>query len=463
MSVLDHHVGFVNALREAGVPVSMVENIDSAMAVRQLDTLDRDLLKYTYQATMIKRPGHLEAFGLLFDLWFPTGVTTPDPMAPESDSAGEQSGPPLPAGLDPRLKELRQELFQRLLDGDHEGLRELVRAFVAEYGQLRGAPSRSSRTALGSASPMTMLNRLVTTARGSEQDDDGLGDVARRQVFIERIREFEAAIETEVRRRNAEKSGVEQAAKNAVTRAPLEELEFWKVSPHDQAELEREVKRLARLFTARLRFRQRHRRRGRLDFRRTVRGAMATGGIPVNIHRAPPRLSKPDLVIISDSSSSMTAFMRFALMFIFAFREQFNRVRIFGFIDTVDEITEFFEYGSDINRAAEKIETEASFSKTFASTDYGASLAKFRELYPDVITPKTSVIVLGDARSNYREPGLATIDWMRKKARKFYWLNPEPKTSWGMGDSEAHTISKRVQMVEVRNISQLAAFVEKIT
>ena len=466
MSIVDHHLGFVTALREAGVPVSMVENIDTSMALRELDTLDRNLLKYTYMTTMIKRPGHRETFNLLFDLWFPTGVTTPD-VADKKDGEGDGDAankPVIPAGLDERLQDLRQQLFEMLMAGDADAMRELVRQFVAEYGQLRGAPSRSSRTVLSNASPMTMLSRLLKSQGGEDGDaEDGVGLYGRRQVFIERIREFEAAVDTEVRRRNAETNGIEHAAKNAVQRKPIDEMDFWKVSPHDQAELEREVKRLARLFVARLRFRQRHRRRGRLDFRRTVRGSMATGGIPINIHHKPPRLTKPDLVIICDSSASMIAFQRFALMFVFAFREQFNKVRIFGFVDTTDEITDYFTHGSNINKAQERIRTEASFAKNYASTDYGQSLRKFKELYPDVITPRSSVIVLGDARSNFRPPGLGEIAWMKKKARKFYWLNPEPRTSWGTGDSEGHVISKHVEMVECRNIQQLGAFIDRIT
>ena len=246
-------------------------------------------------------------------------------------------------------------------------------------------------------------------------------------------------------------------------RPPLEELDFTAITTHDLADLRREVQRLARKLAARIKYKQRHQHHGRLDFRRTVRASLGTGGVPIRLHLAPPRLARPDLVVLADASQSVSSFMRFTLMFLFALQEQFSRVRAFAFIDTVDDITRFFENNNDVSKAATRLVQEAKLVEGFGSTDYGKVFTQFRERYPDAITPRTSVLILGDGRGNYRDLGLPVLDWIQKRARSFYWLNPEPSSLWGTGDSEAATISQHVTMIECRNLVQLSDFIERIT
>ena len=116
-------------------------------------------------------------------------------------------------------------------------------------------------------------------------------------------------------------------------------------SASDLAAMRRTVHPLARRLAARLAARRRLGREGRLDFRRTVRASLGTGGVPVATHHRPRRPHKPELVVLCDVSGSVAGFAHFTLMLTAALREQFARVRAFAFVDTCDEVTRLFAPG----------------------------------------------------------------------------------------------------------------------
>jgi len=150
-------------------------------------------------------------------------------------------------------------------------------------------------------------------------------------------------------------------------------------------------------------------------------------------------------------------------MLAYALREQFARVRVFAFIDTVDEVTRFFEQpGGDVTEAMRRLTAEADLVRVSGHSDYGGSFKTFLEDHGDVIGPRTSLLILGDARSNYQDPALEALDAMVKPARHAWWLNPEPERDWDTGDSIAAVYARRLPMVECRNLNQLAAFIGEL-
>jgi uncharacterized protein with von Willebrand factor type A (vWA) domain len=92
-------------------------------------------------------------------------------------------------------------------------------------------------------------------------------------------------------------------------------------------------------------------------------------------------------------------------------------------------------------------------------SDYGHALEVFAERWPDAVTSRTSLLLLGDARTNYRSPGIDVLRGLVERARHAYWLNPEPAAQWGTGDSAAPAYQEVVEMVECRNATQLSQFV----
>jgi uncharacterized protein with von Willebrand factor type A (vWA) domain len=304
-----------------------------------------------------------------------------------------------------------------------------------------------------------MAGLLNAVLQGEERG--GLAERVARRRFAERIDRFSQAVATEVRRRIAEDTGVERTARISV-RPPLERLDFNRAGRAELTALRREVYPLARRLASRLTARQRHGRRGRLDFRRTVRASLSTGGVPLTTHHRPRRPHKPELVILCDASDSVSAFAHFTLLLTFALREQFTRVRAFAFIDSTDEITRFFAPGVDVADAMTRLAREADLVWITGRSNYGHAFEVFADRYGDAVTPKTSLLILGDARSNYGDLALPRLKSIVSQARHAYWLNPEPRRDWDTGDSAASAYGEIVPMYECRNLAQLAAFVEDL-
>ncbi|MFC5830068.1 vWA domain-containing protein [Nonomuraea insulae] len=443
-SLVDRHIGFVHALREAGVPVSVAEGLDAANALRVVELADRESLRAAYAATLVKKPAYRPGFDVLFDLWFP--ASTSGIRDPRADLQTAE------------VKELREHLAGLLTGATDQELREFAQAMVERFGRQESGPGRQnwfSYSVMRALSPETLMAGIL---RGVERG--GLAEKTVRQRVNANTRRFEEAVATDVRRRIAEDSGIERIARSSV-RPPIDQIDFLRVTKADLARLRREVYPLARRLAARLVIKHRKGKRGRLDFRRTVRASLQSGGVPLTTHFKPPRPHKPELVILCDTSDSVSSFAHFTLLLTYALREQFTKVRAFGFVDTVDEITRFFLPGSDVVEAMTRLMNEADMVR-FGRTNYGHSLERFAERYGDAIGPKTSLLILGDARSNYQPPALETLKSLASKARHAYWLNPEPEQQWDTGDSVASDYGTVVPMYECRNVTQLTAFIETL-
>ncbi|MGS2644134.1 vWA domain-containing protein [Streptosporangium sp. G12] len=458
MSLLDRHVGFVHALREAGLPVSPAEGLDAARALAVIDLAERESLRAAYAATLVKRPSHRPGFDTLFDLWFPASTTgLQAPRAAHPDLPGLPGLPDLETA---EVSELRDRLAGLLLGA--EGMNEFARAMVERFGRRPAGPGRQnwfSYPVMRTLSPETLMARLLAEVLAG-RERGGLAERVARQRIGENTRRFEDAVSADVRRRIAEDSGIERIARSAV-RPPLEQLDFLRITKADLARLRREVHPLARRLAARLTVKHRLGHRGRLDFRRTVRASLSSGGVPLTTFNRPRRPHRPELVVLCDTSDSVASFAHFTLLLTYALREQFTKVRAFGFVDTVDEITRFFVPGADVVEAMTRLTKEADMVR-FGRTDYGHALERFAERYGDAIGPKTSLLILGDARSNYQPPALETLRRLAGGARHAYWLNPEPTAQWDSGDSLATAYGGIVPMYECRNAAQLAAFIEEL-
>jgi uncharacterized protein with von Willebrand factor type A (vWA) domain len=458
--LVDREVGFFHALREAGLSISLAEVLDATRALGAIDLLDREGLRAAYAATVLKRPGHRTTFDTLFDLWFPPVIGDPT-RRDEGIAAAE--GEPGQDAEPPDVTALRDLLRDLLLEGDEDALRRFARESVQRLGRADTQPGRQSwfsYRVLRQLSPETLMASLLEALLAG-QDRGGLAERVARQTLGERIRQFQEMVEAEVRRRLAEDRGAEQIGKNAVQ--PLaEQVDFLRASRSDMAELRRQVFPLARRLATRLTARRRLGRAGRLDFRRTVRASLGTGGVPIVTHHRPHKPHKPELVVLCDVSGSVAGFAHFTLMLAYALREQFSKVRAFAFIDTCDEVTRFFTPGGDVADALARMSADAQLVWFDGHSDYGHSIEKFAETYPDAVGPRTSLLILGDGRNNYRATGAHTLRQLVQKSRHAYWLNPEPRAYWGSGDSATGVYADVIEMVEVRNAAQLEDFVQRL-
>src|SRR5829696_2356540 len=457
MSLLGNLEGFAGALRQAGVPAGTSEVLDATRVLGAVDLLDRSQLRAGLAAALLKRPVHRPQFDLLFDLWFPPAIGDPVRLA------GEPGGPDDAPPGEPDVQALRDQLRDLLLDGDDEALRRFAQLAVAQLGRLDSQPGRQSwftYRVLRALSADTLIASMLDALLAGEPRG-GLAEQVARQQLAERIAALRAYVEAEVRRRVAEERDREQVARTALP--PLaDQVDFLRAQRDELAAMRRTVQPLARRLASRLAARRRLGREGRLDVRRTVRASLGTGGVPLVTRHRPRRVHKPELVVLCDVSGSVAGFAHFTLMLTAALREQFSRVRAFAFIDTCDEVTRLFGPGADLADSVRRLAREADLVSYDGHSDYGHALRVFAERWPDAVGPKTSLLILGDARTNFRDPNLPGLKALVGRARHAYWLNPEPRREWGSGDSAAPRYAEVVEMVECRNVAQLTDFVGRL-
>lgn len=455
---------FVAELREVGLPVSMVEVLDAAEALRHTDLDDPEALEAALGAAMVKNARHYPAFHAAFEVYFglraaPGAV----PAGAEDAGGGGEGGGAAGGGGD--ADELREAIVRALASGDAEALRRLVREAVSRLaGMEPGRPVggryyyyRVMRRLGADELPARILDALAVR----EEEDPLLARLQREEAdrLTDRLRDD---VRREILRRLVEDRGADQVART-IRPTLVEDLDLMHATREELDAIERAVAPLARKLATRLSVRRRRAARGRLDVRRTIRRSLAHGGALVEPQfKAPPR-SKPELVILCDVSGSMATFARFTLQLTSAISSELSKVRSFAFIDGLDEVTGFFGPHADFHVAVARMGSEADLVRRDGHSDYGRSFREFAERHGDAITPKTTLVITGDARNNYRETGFEYLEAMAQRARAVFWLNPEAQRYWDTGDSIMSTYAPVVDRVEqVRTLRQLEAFVERV-
>ena len=456
MTLLDTHVGFVEALRSAGVPVSLAEGLDAIAAVAALSWDDRETVRTGYAATMVKRAGQRPTFDAIFDLYFPrlVGDEAPDGSPDDGEGGPVRDGPEA-------LEGLRDRLLDALRTGEEAALQRLATEAVGRFGAMPGrAPGLSgwsAYTTMQRVAPGDLVQQVVETLlRGGLTEEEAQRGAARR------VGRFNGLVEGDARRRVAAVKGPRHVAEVAV-RPTVETLDFTAARRSELAEMRREIHPLARRLASRLAKERHARRRGPLDVRRTLRASVSTGGVPLETHHRPRRPHRTELVVLCDVSGSVANFASFTLLLVLALREQFSTVRAFTFVDQVHEVTGYLRPDADPGRVMADLAASSAHAARFGRTDYGRAFTTFAEQHADALGPRSSLLVLGDARSNHSDLAVPVLRDLVEQARHAWWLNPEHTRHWGTGDSAAPTYGEVVPMVECRNLAQLSAFVHDLT
>jgi uncharacterized protein with von Willebrand factor type A (vWA) domain len=469
VTLLDRHIEFVEALRDAGLPVSLAEGLDAVQAIGALGIDERETLRAAYAATLLKRQNHRPGFDQVFDLYFPLlmgdghpqdrivqSKGTDDPAAEpsvHSGLSGSEDGPQA-------LADFRDALRDAMAMGDPDVMTMLAREAVQRFGLIRGrGPGEqrwSSYNVMNRVSPDELVEKVIAGMAADTDTDPSL-----RRLVQAQAREFERLVDAEVRRRAAEVRGPQHVARHTI-RPAIEQVDFTSARRADLELMRREIQPLARRLATRLSREQHARSRGPLDFRRTVRASMSSGGVPMETRHRPKRPGRTDLVVLCDVSGSVANFASFTLMLVFALREQFNRVRAFTFVDEIHEVTDRFESSNDPAQTMSELAAGARYATLWGRTNYGRAFTRFAEQYADALTPRTNLLVLGDARSNHTDLALPVVKDLVYAARHSWWLNPEHARNWNTGDSAAREYGRVLPMVECRNLTQLGEFVHDL-
>jgi len=457
-----HLVGFVEALRAQGISVGPSETVDAGEVLSVLDLGDRETVREGLACAVLRRTDHRQAYDALFDLWWPSAIGGRTVLV--ADDADDPDPP------DPQdIEAMRAMLLELLTDSPDVGdlddrLVAMIAAIVEAHGRYTSSrgPSYSSYQALKAMGLDQLEGRLLAGLLAPYGDDPSptQAQIAK-ALAAQKIAQLRRMVEGETKRRTAEQLGREHVQTYGIPQL-AENVEFLRASGDQLRQMRRVVAPLARTLATRLAARRRRSRAGAIDLRKTLRKSMSTGGVPIDVVLRKPRPARPELVVLCDVSGSVAGFSHFTLLLVHALRQQFSRVRVFAFIDTTDEVTHLFGPDADLAVAIQRITREAGVYTRDGHSDYGNAFTSFTENFPSVLSPRSSLLILGDARTNYRNPAADVLTHLVTASRHAHWLNPEPRHLWGSGDSAVPRYADIITMHECRSAKQLAAVIDQL-
>ena len=411
---------FFRALRAAEIPVSPAEAIDAHRTVESVGYSDRALLKDALCVTLAKSGEETAKFDACFDMFFARSEF-------REGQAGEGEGErDLADGVPPDL--MQSPLMQLLANRDTEGLAQRVDEAAAEIGAAniryvtqRGLLVRRILDRMGLRDLEAAIRTLNQDAGNPSAAQAAQGLNQARQDLFREVRQYIDRLFELYARPYGEQLREEFLAETALSA----------VEHRDFDRMRKLVRKMAKKLATRYNRRRKRTRRGVLDVRRTLRRNMAHDGIPFDTVWKQTKIERPRIVVICDVSRSVAAAARFLLLFLYSLNEVIATLRAFAFSDHLTEVSDIIE-AKEVEVAIPEILDKIGFRPT----DYGQSFADFEEEYGDAIDRKTTVIILGDGRSNYGDPRADLMRWLHDRSKAVIWLNPEPETFWGTGDSE---------------------------
>ena len=424
MAVRQPVENFIKALRAGDVRVSVAEAIDAHNTIAMVGYGDRGLLKDSLAITVAKSEAEKWRFDEIFERFFERTEFAADADADVdavADGADSEPGSEL-QGDGPG-----EVLAEMILDNDTQAMARAMEAAANAVGATdirfftqRGYLARRILDAMG----LRELERLIAqVARGEVPAPDGGAEAleAGRRYLLEQARDFMV--------RQYELYG--RGASERLREEFLETTQMSNIDPRDFQRMQSLVRRLAKRLASRYVRRRKSDRRGQLDIRRTMRANMANDGIPFHTVWKQRKIEKPKIVAICDVSRSVAAAARFLLLFLYNLQDVVAGVRAYAFSDRLIEISALLDE-LPVEEAVPKVLEQIGFRPT----DYGRALSDFEDGFLDTVDRRTTVIMLGDGRSNNTDPKAEILKKLFERSRRMIWLNPEPETLWGTGDSE---------------------------
>ena len=448
-------LGFVEALREANVKISQSEVIDALQSVGTIDILDRHVFRCALGATLVKDVQNRKLFDKLFDVFFPAAPTKYYQVIHDDDEEIDE-----PELSEQRALEIRRQLVEALINEDQSAIKSAIKRAVTSFsGMENGRPVGGVYYTYRTLRQLDLEAVVKSFLSGLSQIQKNDGHELSSDRSDKAIRLIRSEVDSEVLRRLVGDRGSSAVAKTLALRLP-EDIDIVHASREEIEELHQSVIPLGKKLATRLARRHLSTKDAMLDFRKTVREAMSYGGTPASLYFRKPKISKPEIVLLSDISGSVASFARFTMQLLYVMSGSFSKMRSFVFIDTIDEVTGYFDTESDINDSLRNVTTKAKVVGLDGHSDYGNSFDLFERRYLEAVTKRTTLIICGDARSNYHPGREDVLRRLKERSRHVFWLNPEPKSYWNSGDSIISIYSPYCDGVfECRTLRQLEEFI----
>ena len=434
---------FADELRKEGMAVGTAEILDALAALEAVPWTTEQHFRAALAATIAKSQDDQFLFDKVFERFFFRAVEREaiERGIGEADAYGGQERM--------ELDSLRERIAQAIREGSDGEMRDMARLAISAFGRqgegsgVIGVDVQRIRRTLG------LKGETDTTQR---DDPD--------TVPQERLRQFERHLRRELERQLIERTQALPPSR------PLREFDRGLPSNplQDLSQVHRAVAMLKRRLATQG-MEQRGRQRGaHVDMRGTMRASLETGGVPLRLKYRPKRPRRPELFVLCDVSTSVTSASVFFLSVLHALHDNFRKLRSFVFVERISEVTEVFERERNFSEVSRAITSNAGVADVSGYTDYGRVWLEFLGKVIDDLDPRSTVIVLGDARTNGREPHAQAFSAISERAGRTFWMNPEPKLYWNYGDSVMQAYEKYCDGVfECWTVKQLEVFVNALS
>jgi uncharacterized protein len=445
------------ALRAEGVAIGTSELNDAFGALAEVSWLHPLDFREALAATLAKSPEDRRVFDLVFERFFFRAAeegALERGVSEGGADAGTYGEDGITGGERIDLDNLREQVLRAIREGDEAAMRDLARLAIAALGRrgqgsgVLGVDVQRIRRALG-----------LRSEPGGPVREDQPGELPEPPLTREQIRRFEQFLRRELERGQIERMQALPPAR------PLNELDRALPSGplQDLAAVHRVVAQLKRRLATQGHEVKGRKRRAHVDVRRTMRASLQTGGVPVELRYRPTRPRRPELYVLCDVSTSVTSASVFFLSVLHALHDTFRKMRSFVFVERISEVTDVFARERAFKAVSDAISKDAGVADVSGYTDYGRVWREFLESVEDDLHPRATVIVLGDARTNGRDPRADVFSRIADKAGRTFWLNPEPRLYWNYGDSVISAYEPYCEAYECWTTKQLEDFVKALT
>ena len=403
---------FSALLRQEGLAVGLQETADACQILEELELTDRSAVRAALCAVYAKSRPEQEAFYRAFDSFFVSTEQRRANLARQAEEAAE---------LERRKAQAEEELQ---VNGQPMDLRDDLREVYVRMPEEK----------------RQHLRQLMEKTKENIDRSPQLYSNFIRSVFMRFLLEQQMVMEDAA-------VGCEESDPDLAL--------LWKdISGFKDADIPRAAALIARItqqLNAELsRRRQRGGHGGGLDFKKTIRLGLETGGSFFRLSFRRKRKRRRMLVLLCDVSGSMLQFSEFALRFIKSMAEVSDASRIFLFSETLHEVDAFALQNMVAFR--DYVRSSGLYGK---GTDLGTALEQLCARRPSVLGPSTTLLILSDTKTIDLSRALADLAEAKRQAGKVLWLNPIPERKWGYVRS-IQTVSSLCQMAPCSTLEELA-------
>jgi uncharacterized protein with von Willebrand factor type A (vWA) domain len=452
-------IGFAEALRREGMSVGTSELLDGFAALEEIDWTETVLFREALAATLAKSPEDRRIFDLVFERHFFRAVEEAALRAgirESGPSSGDADHDEITGGQRIDFDALREQVLRAIREENESRMRDLARLAIAAFGR-RGEGSGVLGVDVQRIRRALNLRSEPGGPRPQGPQDGPLVDGE--ALTRDQIRRFEAHL-----RRELERAQIERNQELPPSR-PLNEMDrALPTGPmQDLAAVHRVVAQLKRRLATQGREHRGQKRHAHVDVRRTMRASLQTGGVPVELKYRPRRPRRPELYVLCDVSTSVSSASVFFLSVLHALHDTFRKMRSFVFVERISEVTDVFARERSFKAVSDAISKDAGVADVSGYTDYGRVWREFLAQVDDDLHPRATVIVLGDARTNGRDPAVGAFERIADHAGRTFWLNPEPRLYWNYGDSVVASYEPYCELFECWTTKHLEEFVKALT